>query len=103
INGQVDYNTLSTPRGGQYEIVLPDGTKVWLNAASSLHYPVAFTGKTRTVGIKGEGYFEVAPDPQKPFTVKVGDREKIEVLGTRFNVNAYPDEGRIRTTLQDGS
>lgn len=103
INGQVDYNTLSTPRGGQYEIVLPDGTKVWLNAASSLHYPVAFTGKTRTVGIKGEGYFEVAPDPQKPFIVKVGDREKIEVLGTRFNVNAYPDEGRIRTTLQDGS
>jgi ferric-dicitrate binding protein FerR (iron transport regulator) len=100
---QVVYNTLRTPRGGQYEIILPDGSKVWLNAASSLHYPVAFAGTTRTVEITGEGYFEIAPDPQKPFIVKVGDDEKIEVLGTRFNVNSYPEEGEIRTTLQDGS
>ncbi len=100
---QLVYNTLNTPRGGQYEIVLPDGTKVWLNSASSLHYPVAFSGKTRTVEMTGEGYFEIAPDAQKPFIVQVGEDEKIEVLGTRFNVNSYREEGEIKTTLQDGS
>lgn len=99
---QTLYNTLSTPRGGQYEVILPDGTKVWLNAVSSLHYPVAFTGKTRTVEIKGEGYFKVAPDAKKPFIVKVG-HVKIEVLGTRFNVNSYEDEDNVKATLENGS
>ncbi|MGH2611667.1 MAG: FecR family protein, partial [Rhabdochlamydiaceae bacterium] len=78
---QLVYNTLSTPRGGQYEVILPDGSKVWLNAESSLHYPVTFTKKTRTVEVMGEAYFEIAPNALKPFIVKVSD-EKIEVLGT---------------------
>lgn len=96
------YNTLSTPRGGQYELVLPDGTKVWLNAASSLHFPAAFTGDTRAVELKGEGFFDVAPDARKPFVVRVGG-VNVHVLGTRFNVNSYEGEGDIRTTLEDGS
>ena len=96
------YNTLATPRGGQYELVLPDGTKVWLNAASSLHFPAAFTGDTRTVELKGEGFFDVAPDARKPFVVSVGG-VNVHVLGTRFNVNSYEGEGDIRTTLEDGS
>lgn len=99
---QPAYNTLYTPRGGQYGVILPDGTKVWLNAASSLHYPVAFTGNTRTVEIQGEGYFDIKPNPQKPFIVKVNNM-KIEVLGTQFDVNAYKDDGEIKTTLAGGS
>lgn len=96
------YNTLSTPRGGQYELTLPDGTKVWLNAASSVHYPVVFSGQTRTVELKGEGYFEIAQDAQKPFIVQT-DKIKIEVLGTSFDVNSYTDEDEIKATLEGGS
>lgn len=96
------YNTLSTPRGGQYKLTLPDGTKVWLNAASSLHYPVAFSGQTRTVALTGEGYFEIAQDAQKPFIVQA-DKIKIEVLGTSFDVNSYKDEDEIKATLEEGS
>lgn len=96
------YNTIATPRGGKYEIVLPDGSKVWLNATSSLRFPVAFTGSTRTVNLKGEGYFEIARQADKPFIVKV-DGEEIKVLGTNFNVNAYDDRSHITTTLADGS
>ncbi|CAL1518001.1 FecR domain-containing protein [Chitinophaga sp. MM2321] len=96
-------NMISTPRGRQFQLLLPDGTKVWLNAGSSLSYPVVFSGKERSVDITGEAYFEVAPDPQRPFKVKMGIDAEIEVLGTHFNVNAYPDEPQINTTLLEGS
>lgn len=96
------YNTLSTPRGGQYRITLPDGTDVWLNAASSIRFPTAFTGARRTVEITGEAYFEVVHNAAKPFQVQVGSMQ-VEVLGTHFNVNAYRDESSIRTTLLQGS
>lgn len=102
IGKELLYNTLSTPRGGQYELVLPDGTKVWLNAASSITYPVAFNGSKRNVHITGEAYFEVAPDKSKPFTVDVTGSVSVEVLGTHFNINSYADEGQINTTLLEG-
>ncbi|HWK05595.1 MAG TPA: FecR domain-containing protein [Puia sp.] len=96
------YNTISTPRGGQYQVQLPDGSKVWLNASSSLHFPTVFRGKSRTVEITGEVYFEIAKDANKPFYVKVNGLS-VEVLGTQFNVNAYADEPVIKTTLLEGS
>jgi transmembrane sensor len=95
-------NTISVPRGGQYAIILPDGTNVWLNAESSLTYPVAFTGKQRKVVLKGEGYFEVAKDKDMPFTVHT-DNADVNVLGTHFNVNAYADDDNVKTTLLEGS
>lgn len=98
----VVYNTLSTPRGGQYRLTLPDGTKVWLNAASSIEYPTAFKGKDRTVTVSGETYFEVAKNARQPFMVRYG-KMSVTVLGTSFNVNAYPDETGIRTSLIEGS
>ena len=94
------YNTISTPRGGEYQVILPDGTRVWLNAASSLRFPVVF-GKERNVKLMGEAYFEVAKDIDKPFTVSVGDI-RVKVLGTHFNVMAYADEETITTTLLEG-
>jgi transmembrane sensor len=100
--GTVGYNTITTPRGGEYRIVLPDGSKVWLNAASSLHFPTAFPGRSREVEITGEAYFEIAKNADKPFSVKVNGMS-VEVLGTRFNINAYGDEPEIRTSLLDGS
>lgn len=99
---QVLYNTMTTPKGRQYQLVLPDGTGVWLNAASSITYPIAFVGNDRTVTITGEAYFEVAKDKSKPFHVKVNDME-VEVLGTHFNINSYAEESVIRTTLLEGS
>lgn len=96
------YNTLATPRGGQFKLRLPDGTDVWLNSASSIRYPTAFTGGERKVEITGEAYFEVAGDKAKPFQVKAGDMNVL-VLGTHFNINAYADEGTIATTLLEGS
>lgn len=102
----VQYNKLSTPRGGQYRLFLPDGSQVWLNAASSITYPTAFTGSVRSVTITGEAYFEIAPNASMPFTVRVdavqGEKE-IRVLGTHFNVKAYNDEDAVRTTLLEGS
>ena len=98
----VHYNKLSTPRGGQFKIVLPDGTKVWLNSASTLRYPTAFTGTQRTVELEGQGYFEVAKNAAQPFKVMVGDME-VQVLGTDFDVMAYPDESTVNTTLLKGS
>lgn len=95
------FNSLSTPRGGQYQIVLPDGTKVWLNAASVLTYPAIFAGKERRVDLKGEAYFEVAKQ-NIPFVVKTL-RQKVQVLGTHFNINAYTDEGKTSTTLLEGA
>jgi transmembrane sensor len=96
------YNTISTPRGGQYQLVLADGSKVWLNAASSLRFPVTFVGKERKVELLGEAYFEIAKNTSMPFKVKVDEME-IEVLGTHFNINSYDDESAIRTTLLEGS
>ena len=126
--GEVQYNTITTPNGGQYQLVLADGSRVWLNAASSLRFPTAFIGGLRKVELTGEGYFEVAHDASKPFHVRdkrtvtlsgegyfevahhasmpfhvgVGDMD-IQVLGTRFNVMAYDDESIRRTTLVEGS
>lgn len=94
-------NTMTTPRGGQYSLVLADGSRVWLNAASSITYPAVFAGQERIVSITGEAYFEVARNPQKPFVVKTTD-QTIRVLGTHFNVNAYPDETGVKTSLLEG-
>ncbi|MBX2925206.1 MAG: DUF4974 domain-containing protein [Chitinophagaceae bacterium] len=109
----VSYNTITTPKGGQYKLVLADGTQVWLNAASSLRFPVSFTGTKRTVELTGEGYFEVAQVPADgkggkiPFIVKIlnaaDNTGEVEVLGTHFNIMAYGDEGVVKTTLLEGS
>jgi transmembrane sensor len=98
----VPQNTLSTPAGGQYQVTLSDGTRVWLNALSSLKYPAAFTGQDREVELTGEAYFEVATDADHPFRVNAGSLQ-VQVLGTHFNVNAYSDESAVRTTLLEGS
>lgn len=106
-NGQqgeeIQYNTLTTPLGGQYRITLPDGTSVWLNAGSSLRYPTAFSGKERKVELKGEGYFDVAKNASMPFYVTLNNGVEVRVLGTQFNVNAYSDEKNIATTLVEGA
>ena len=94
-------NTVSTPKGGQYQLILSDGSKLWLNAASSVKFPSAFGNAERLVEITGEVYFEVASDPLKPFKVK-SENQLIEVLGTRFNVNTYRDELSSKTTLIEG-
>lgn len=96
------YNVLATPRAGQYQLRLPDGSRVWLNNESSLRYPTSFEGKQRIVELTGEGYFEIAQDPDKPFIVKVRD-EAVEVLGTSFNIMAYSEEGGTQTTLVTGA
>lgn len=98
----IAWNTISTPRGGQYQVILPDGTKVWLNAASSLKFPTAFAGVTRNVELTGEAYFEVEKNAAHPFLVNV-DHMQVKVLGTHFNIMAYPDEPVIKTTLLEGS
>jgi len=99
--GEIVYNTMTTPRGGQYRLTLPDGTKAWLNSASSITFPTAFAAATRSVTITGEVYLEVAKDEKKPFTVKANGVD-IAVLGTHFNVSAYPEDGAVRTTLLEG-
>lgn len=100
----LSYNLLTTPRGGQYQLTLPDGSKVWLNADSRLKYPTAFNGRERVVELSGEAYFEIAPLPSMPFKVSVMDQQgHIDVLGTSFNVKAYADEPVIQTTLLQGS
>ncbi|MGB3006421.1 MAG: FecR domain-containing protein [Chitinophagaceae bacterium] len=100
-NDEAFYNTITTPRGGQYQVTLSDGTKVWLNAASSIRFPVLFAGKERRVTITGETYFEVAHNQAMPFKVKAVTSE-VEVVGTHFNINAYDDEAAIKTTLVEG-
>ncbi|MGO4290735.1 FecR family protein [Chitinophaga sp. RAB17] len=102
-SAQTTINTLTTPRGGQFRLTLPDGTRVWLNAASAITYPTAFQQGKREVEIKGEVYFEVAAKEKMPFNVKVGPLTNIEVLGTSFNINAYTDEPGIKTTLIQGA
>ena len=96
------YNVLTTPRGGQYEVQLPDGTRAWLNSASRLRYPLVFNGATRTVELDGEAYFEVAKNSRQPFCVQAGGIQ-VKVLGTAFNLMAYADEDAVRTTLIAGS
>lgn len=103
LNENVAYNTMTTPKGRQFELLLPDGTKVWLNAASSIQYPIAFHGKERRVIVTGEAYFEVAKDPKKPFIVDLNKQVAVEVLGTHFNVNGYQDDGATIATLLEGS
>lgn len=98
---KVEYHTLSVPRGRQYAVELPDGTNVWLNASSSITYPVVFSGPERQVTVSGEVYFEVAKDKSKPFRVAANDMT-VTVTGTHFNVNAYSDEPFIATTLLEG-
>ncbi len=88
----MSYNIMSTPRGGQYQLTLSDGTKVWLNAASSITYPTAFIEKSRQVKISGEVYFEVAKNAKQPFNVELSDGSVVEVLGTHFNINSYSNE-----------
>jgi len=100
---EVLFNTMTTPKGRQFQLLLPDGTRVWLNAASTLSYPTTFTGGERRVSITGEAYFEVAKNAGMPFKVTINDQAEIEVLGTNFNVNAYTDENSMHTTLLDGS
>lgn len=99
----VSYNTLTTPNGRKFELVLADGTKVYLDASSSITYPTSFPGNERKVRIIGQAYFEVAKNPSKPFKVNVADKSEVEVLGTHFNVSAFSDEAVIRTTLVEGS
>ncbi|WDF77130.1 DUF4974 domain-containing protein [Mucilaginibacter sp. KACC 22773] len=96
------YNAVTVPRGAEYQVViLPDGTKVWMNAASSLRYPTAFSGDERKVELAGEAYFEVVHNPAKPFRV-VSAKQIVEVLGTHFNINTYDDEPDVKTTLLEG-
>jgi transmembrane sensor len=99
----VGYNTMATPKGRQFQLSLPDGSKVWLNAASSIKYPTIFTGNERKVEVTGEAYFEVVKNPSSPFRVKINEETEIEVLGTHFNVNSYKNEESINTTLLEGS
>ncbi|UEG55182.1 DUF4974 domain-containing protein [Mucilaginibacter daejeonensis] len=102
VDDTVSFNTITTPKGGQYQINLPDGSQVWLNAASSLKFPIRFGRRDRKVTLTGEGYFEVAHNAKKPFTVMTADQQ-VMVLGTRFNINSYRDNAGILTTLLEGS
>jgi ferric-dicitrate binding protein FerR (iron transport regulator) len=99
---KVMMNTMRTPKGGQFRLTLPDGTKAWLNAASSITYPAVFVAGARNIRVSGEVYLEVAQDKSQPFTVDVDGAGKVEVLGTEFNINAYKDYGTIKTTLVNG-
>lgn len=99
---RAEFNTIETPKGGQYQIIMSDGSSVWLNAQSSLKYPVSFSTKERVVHLIGEAYFEITKHKDAPFKVITGD-QVVEVLGTHFNINSYSDEPVIKTTLLEGS
>ncbi|MVT10349.1 FecR family protein [Chitinophaga tropicalis] len=103
VGDRLVYNTITTPRGRTFHLTLQDGTGVWLNAGSSITYPVAFTGKERNVRISGEVYFEVAKLAGQPFIVDINGKANVQVLGTHFNINAYGDEPFIETTLLEGA
>ncbi len=103
VSNTASFHTLSTPAGGQYQVTLPDGTKVWLNAASTIKYPPAFSGNERKVIITGEAYFEVAKNERKPFRVLMPDSTAVIVTGTHFNINAYQNEKMQQVTLLEGS
>ncbi|HMG09322.1 MAG TPA: FecR domain-containing protein [Mucilaginibacter sp.] len=96
------YNTIMVPRGGEYQLILSDGSKIWMNSASTLRYPVTFSGNERRVYLTGEAYFEVAKNARMPFVVKT-DKTEVQVLGTHFNVKAYDDENSCKTTLLEGA
>ena len=98
---EIKYNTIVVPRGGEYEVRLPDGSYVWMNADSEIRFPVVFTGQTRQVSLKGEAYFKVSKDALRPFVVKMNG-VNVRVLGTSFNVRSYADEGQVVTTLVEG-
>lgn len=100
---QEEYNILQIPTGGEYLLLLADGTKVWLNSQTTLRYPVSFTGKERNVYLEGEAYFEVARDTNKPFYVRTKNKINVQVLGTAFNVRAYSDEQEVETVLEKGA
>ena len=100
---EVTYNVLNTPKGRQFQLVLPDGTKVWLNSASSLKFPTTFSSKDRRVQLSGEAYFEVSKAVDKPFILILANNAEVKVLGTSFNVNAYDNENKIKATLLEGS
>ena len=108
-SNSVGYNVLSTPLGGQYKVVLPDGSRAWLNAGSSIRFPTAFSGDKRSVAMSGEVYFEIQPNKKKPFTVQLTDKivnggnMEVMVLGTHFNISSYPDDPSINTTLVEGA
>jgi transmembrane sensor len=106
VSDEVLYNTISTAKGNQYQLILADGSKVWLNASSSLRFPTAFDGNERRVEITGEAYFEVARNAAKPFIVSYSsagnDKGEVQVLGTHFNINSYADETEVKTTLVEG-
>lgn len=99
----VSYNTMTTPRGRKFQLQLPDGTKVWMNAASAITYPTAFTGSNRSITLSGEAYFEVASNATLPFIVHINNETAVEVLGTHFNISSYQDEANISTTLLEGA
>lgn len=101
-SGEISYNTLVTPRGGQYKVILPDGSAIWLNAASSLRFPTHFVGDERRVELSGEGYFEIKKNTDQPFVV-VSEGQEVTVLGTHFNINAYRENNFIKTTLLEGA
>jgi transmembrane sensor len=107
VGSTVLYNTVTTPMGGQYQVILPDGSIVWLNAASSLRFPIAFAGGERNVSLTGEAFFQVSPMANKPFKVAIetpeGNEGNVEVLGTQFNIHSYTEDGGVKTTLQEGS
>lgn len=102
-SGRSGFNTVVTPQGGQYRVILPDGSSAKLNAASSIRFPVSFDRQQRVVEVKGEVYFDVTPDKSRPFIVNLPNGARIEVLGTSFNVKAYPDDPVLKTTLDEGS
>jgi ferric-dicitrate binding protein FerR (iron transport regulator) len=101
-SNELVYNTIQTPKGGKYQLVLSDGTVVWLNASSSLRFPNVFNGTDRNVELKGEGFFDVSKNAKKPFKVKLEEGAEIEVFGTSFNIKAYQDEQMVRATLIEG-
>ena len=99
----IKYNVLRTPMGGEYQLVLPDGSKVWLNSGSTLRFPTSFVGSERIVELKGEAYFDITKNSKMPFLVRTNNAMDIKVLGTQFNIMAYDDEKNINTTLIEGS
>lgn len=101
--GKILFNTMTTPKGRQFQLLLPDGTKVWLNAASSITYPAFFAGDSRRVKVSGEAYFEVSKMKDMPFYVDINDKAEVKVLGTHFNISSYEEERSIKTTLLEGS
>lgn len=108
VTGKVSYNTITTPRGGQYKVILPEGSKIWLNAGSSLRFPTEFGHQKREVYVKGEAFAKVTKDENRPFYVHIlsasgEEKGKIKVLGTRFNINAYPENVHVKTALISGS